>query len=1094
MKSNFLKISIIYLFLFGGGAVFGQGPGHQSKLSANRGGISTQTVLDSINAAKFHTHVSDISEIAALSLPNGWEITVVPSGERYVTQATAVTYYTTDGINVIAIASGNYAVIDLTEKRSFQSKEELKKLVHFCNFKDGETIKIGQSDFEIKFHAKTFHRDLGTSSVQDKLVDGFFTDTLQVSVPNKNLVFYSETFNNNTFAFPDGSYGPYIFLNGNAGKVSQNMTDAPDGSMTAERLFAFNSTASNQIQIYGNKLPVQIGDTITFSFYARGLHTTGSSERIASASSFGGSYANINFTLDGKWRRYQATTVAASIPGTNSIYFGLPTGFANGDTLDVWGFMINKGSTAPDYHQSTWDRSTNTDKMYLYRKGLLRGKTLDLSEIRKNEYTVTGANKNNDAIFIQAAIDYCKEGERCNEVLLPLDEFYCTAPITMKRGVVLSGANPAARTYSAAAPSANTQTVIKFALTDKTKYAITILPYGSLTVVDNTGLKNLVLSAVDTLAGFVKTKEISNCTFSYITGNVITSGYFGAIDSCAWDMQVAGSSDNHYNNFFNVYVGAPSAPFGLKYGGGVSNNFLHCAFIGNVCVRVNGGVFNATRLSVETGNTGILVNSGSAYVYNFYSEGSAYNGGSTLKMTGGQLYVYNSSLRTSTVNDTLLNLVSGSSFALVNSKIEVQGKMKIASTFDGGVEFKNVGTVTELRPFLNLSLKQTSFVDITGNYDLLGTNPSVFSSTKGAVKQAQMLIKNSNLENSTLADTLKTSGVILKGGEENLTNKSSEIPTYTSTNHKVIQDVVADQNGNMTADMVIMTATTASEFMQDKVVIEAYEIGEPYTISMWLKGISSANPATYVTARLGTGGQSVNFFINSAGWKRYEKTIYANVSNTNFNLRVTSLVSLDTFAIAGVQVNKGYHATSLINTTTTGILEGGNPEINILELDSLEINGVTKISTDLIVSGDAFHNHSRAELYNDKTGAIIQTVVANTPEQLLSLTQGLMNDFTESGDTLYYNSNHTKIFNLNCSAQWSSDQAASINKMYVYLNDVEVVKFYAEHAITLADDIYSAGMSGLIQLSTGDEITIYIESDSSGDMEIKHINFSLSEL
>lgn len=758
--------------------------------------------------------------------------------------------------------------------KRFTSKDELKQVSKNLTFYDGEVIKIGTLEYEVKFSYKNYHRNLSDSAVKDRIVDGFFVDTIPTG-QSKNLVYYSENIINISFYSPDGLLTPYIFLNGNAGKIAQNCTDAPDGSMTAERLSGFNTTASNQLQIFGHKKTLQAGDTVTMAFFARLKKSKGIRHRITSAGISGTTLNDFVFVVDGKWHPYKQTVVLKTVNSPTSLFFGVFNGFAYSDTLDVWGFDIREGAGG-EYHQTNWDNRPGV--LYLYRKDLINGKTLDLSFARKGDYNIT-SGRQNDSPLIQAAMDYCGEGERCNEVLLPIDVYNCTDPLIMRRGVVLSGVNPAARQYNSFQPPENVLTVIRFALKDKTDYAIHLERYGKLDVLDNSGLKNLYIQAVDTLAGYVKTNEIANCGFSYITA-VTSNG--GHVDSICWNMQVSESSDNHYNNFRHVYIGGnKTTPYGLVYGGGVGNTFQNCAFSANTSILVKYGEFDAEVLSIETGNTGIETRGGDAYIGKFYSEDSAYNKGSTVKMNGGSLYFYNSTFQTATKKDTLFNIISGKTFSVSDSKIRIQGVTKISDNIDV-VEFKNVGSVTELRPYLNIESSKIKSIDISGNYDVFDNDAALYSDyKKGVVPQ---------------------SGVI--SGNENILNDGSFIPSKTAYSYKVFADYSEREQGSKTADLITVTRSAPSEWVQDKTLNQRYKIGTPYTVSAWLKGVSSDNIKTVVTARLGVGGASVNFIVNSNEWKYYEKVIYATVADNTLTIRLGSVTAGDIFLIDNIQVTE----------------------------------------------------------------------------------------------------------------------------------------------------------------------------------------------
>jgi hypothetical protein len=183
--------------------------------------------------------------------------------------------------------------------------------------------------------------------------------------------------------------------------------------------------------------------------------------------------------------------------------------------------------------------------------------------------------------------------------------------------------------------------------------------------------------------------------------------------------------------------------------------------------------------------------------------------------------------------------------------------------------------------------------------------------------------KNSTFEGVTMSDSLFLSNVVLEGKLENLSNLSDSIGLdQTTVNIATFNNTVIAPDGTLTADLIVGLSTVTSTYVQDKNLIENVIVGEPYTISVWLKGISSSNPSINFTPRLGfnvTGGPSPSFIVTSNEWVRYEKTVFATVSSSVISIRCNDVIPQDSIAVWGFQVNKGYHATSLINTTTTGI-------------------------------------------------------------------------------------------------------------------------------------------------------------------------------
>lgn len=234
-----------------------------------------------------------------------------------------------------------------------------------------------------------------------------------------------------------------------------------------------------------------------------------------------------------------------------------------------------------------------------------------------------------------------------------------------------------------------------------------------------------------------------------------------------------------------------------------------------------------------------------------------------------------------------------------------------------------------------------------------------------------------------------------------------------------------------------------------------------------------------------------NYLFNSATGNTITDGLKETIVNLNATIanQEAGTLSFSTNGVTGLSIG------------TTGLLTAGEYDSGYTPAESPtsiawfdETTGQFKKSTIQSLADTINDLKSYVELYNDKVSSIVQTVVANTPEQLHTLTLGLVNGFSESDDTITYDGTTTKIFHLTCSFAWSNDTAPSVNLIYIYLNDIEVTKFYAEQAFTVANDFHEGATCGLLELDPGDQITVYIESDTSSDIEIKHMNISLTEL
>lgn len=149
-----------------------------------------------------------------------------------------------------------------------------------------------------------------------------------------NLLTYSEEFDQWTV--------------GSNSTVTPNAVTAPDGTLTADRVFnpATNST------FIGNG-SITAGTTYTISVYAKAV-TPGINDRFTLTMGGGGDNASSQFTATAEWQRFTFTkTPSATDAAPNNNLFINNEG--DGFTSDVyfWGAQLEEGTTATDYIPTT---------------------------------------------------------------------------------------------------------------------------------------------------------------------------------------------------------------------------------------------------------------------------------------------------------------------------------------------------------------------------------------------------------------------------------------------------------------------------------------------------------------------------------------------------------------------------------------------------------------------------------------------------------------------------------------------------------------------------------------------------------------------
>ena len=184
-----------------------------------------------------------------------------------------------------------------------------------------------------------------------------FTSLLNNSGVNKNLLLYSEQFDN----------AVYVFANGTA---TPNTAIAPDGTTTADTLTQ-TGTGANLMFMGGHSAVVfAAGNTYTYSYYAKagtydklyillyGSYFNNNGANIAAVfnltsgtvNNYGISRASISPVGNG-WYRLEAThtATASGSTGSEGQFIRFYEGSVPGSTVYTWGAQIELGSSASEY-------------------------------------------------------------------------------------------------------------------------------------------------------------------------------------------------------------------------------------------------------------------------------------------------------------------------------------------------------------------------------------------------------------------------------------------------------------------------------------------------------------------------------------------------------------------------------------------------------------------------------------------------------------------------------------------------------------------------------------------------------------------------
>ena len=908
------------------------------------------------------------------------------------------------------------------------------------------------------------------SAYNSNAADGYFVHATKDKAPwSSNVIRYSEELNRITY--PTGWALPGIDV-----VVLQDFTADPYGRNTAERIVR---TSGNNM--WTSTFATQVGEQWTVSFWAKqGVAASNSNAALRiNLPKDNSSYSNVSLTTG--WVHYTVTQTVVDPFADESFSFVFDGD--SGDSIDIWGVQVELGSIATDYKRTELTPSVEGVLYAVYKPS---GRGVILDEAYQGSL--------NDSDFLEKALSFCST-QKVKTVFCERNR-RITSKVDMPMHTSIKGTFSGGQVTSVYETSG---TIFRLDLNDSGVNAFEFIGGGAGYNSGNS-VENIMFLPVSNLGSVIYTESAINSTIKnitidnivdatkYITNGInIGSGSLAinindvTIKDCETGILNNGSTIIDISDTDILVCGIAIQSNGMLY---MENVWMEDIDSSAVIANVPDGDITIFHCHVEN----IPDNGSSAPVFDFIEA-------SNVKI----LY-----------SDLRGNPSAGADQIAIDIKdvrqTEITGNRILHSDYvfktistSGTVDVRN--NATDI--YLPYEIGATNFTNIYDSTKVVSINNSGYSAYKDRrnwIPRIHLLdayIDNSNIISSNHMGTIGFNSPTIANKNENIVISSEAILNgvsgWSASQLTITTNDTIAADGTTTAEKLAYNTGNTLRFTPTVTLVT----DTWYTISFYVANSSF----TSVVVDLGdfTTQDKTVTLDNQDEWIRYDVTIQHKNSSNWIDFEFAGGAGKYCH-LWGVQVERNRYLGEYIQTTGTPLeSDDVNPSLVILESDTLQFKGVIEIgepnsSADIIINGDAFHNHSHAELYNDKASSIVQTVVANTPEQLLTLTDGFINDFSESGDTLYYTGVHTKRFTVNCSFSWSNNTATTINYLYLYLNDIEVNKFYAEQANVNADDLHAASTSGILELDPGDEITIYIESDTNSDIEIKHINLSITEL
>jgi hypothetical protein len=408
-------------------------------------------------------------------------------------------------------------------------------------------------------------------------------------------------------------------------------------------------------------------------------------------------------------------------------------------------------------------------------------------------------------------------------------------------------------------------------------------PLGKLSAIDfqeqngdnsGTGLKNVLLVALDTFDTIIELEECVFSEFDNISINTDLVGHFNK----GIDINTLPSSDS-YNLTFNEIAITGDYDVGIEYSGQTNNVFSNLS----IKNALESGIHVLSGVNMEVNNAliqgckqAIIVDqvTGLAKFNGLYTEASGY-GSSAIEINGGKVLIENSpALQPDLATDTVINHQGGILKVInnVSSDIDKLVLDNVTSNFD---------LYHSISPEL---LKEK--VEILNNFD--GNDYSI----KYKDNITPSIIRNSYIKEATnsnviLSDTVTINDIYLAGKKENLVQNSDDldIGVFGSSNITGTDEVIVDPFGNSSTVQkyqwdASFTGTIAGP---NDNISPNIDIGDQYVLSFYIKSNDVIGSRKLFKVRpYNDAANDVDMHVNlSTKWQRMSVTgtINSKVNN-----------------------------------------------------------------------------------------------------------------------------------------------------------------------------------------------------------------------
>lgn len=832
----------------------------------------------------------------------------------------------TDSLTVNA-ALREISLNEQRNRRKFQTFDWFLSKKTLLEYTGKEIFSIGNANYPIS--PSPLRTSIGDSYVQDTLVDGIFLDTVNINIAGDNIVRSTHP-----ITYPVVAGDPAWVCNA---RLLQNFGIAPDETRTAT---GFVGTANTAFIDVVNHQP---DSSYVVSVYVK-AHNISSSINVLARWNSVGTYTTLGTIEPGdtEWDRKYNVIIPAS---TVQPYFLLNfAGISSTDTIEFWipQVEVDSGSGVPTAPKPTFFVSPRSGRAYINRGyALLEGGVLDLSKLKQEGFQVN-RRSGDDTPFLEAAANYCLEGQRCNVVKLDKG-FYNVSRLVGKEGVVFSGPTEYRRPVGSisAKDRARFGTLLRITQTDSTQSPFIFHPYGGNQMLNSSGLQNVSIIVYDTINTVVNVKECQNCIFRNIS---VERDGVGKIDT-AYLFDVVIGSDAYKNSIEDISAIGNNSGAGIVYKGSTDNK-MDRLLINNfeTGIYVVGGNELAIDGAIVQGcDNAFKIDGGNIYVDRAYTEGSGKNSGAVVRMTAGNAVFRFGTFQSNTASDTLFSIDNAGRFSVDNSNIRIQGRIKI-STQVAKASFTNVGSQSSLR---SLAIGKGN-IFVRGNFDYNTNEPFEDYIPKPNIDLAH--IENSAIRNSYFSDTAYVSNLILAGKNVNYIAYSDSFPHATITGNSVdtvfigASDVPAP-DGSMTAKKLTYNTGdlgfgSLHWFSRSSATFTA---GSDFVYSVWVYNHQAEDIVTdlfHIRPGSTDNNTVLNAFLPAQEWTRVFVRGRIHTTGSGFTTRLSDPQNIspgDEISVWGQKAEEGDIMTSYYSTqsstdinTDINILAKGNSSINFL--------------------------------------------------------------------------------------------------------------------------------------------------------------------